>query len=316
MNFLFPPLERSDASPLPPLEAVGGKGFGLYWLAAHGFPTPPTWTISTFAFDQTLQRMGLHGRIAELEEALLATRGDWAAIQKTLERLEPLLQEIVSAIEQAPLLDRIGQALEKLTLMPTQWAVRSSATTEDSPDHSFAGQFLSLLSVPQGTAIWNAIRKVWASTFGRKALSYCAQNRVPIPRMAVILQPMPPITERDRSGVIFSHSPVESIPGVLIQATFGTGETVVKGYGGDLYSVQGNTVRVHPMPPAHIQVTAPDGYTVPAESPTTSPLTEDEARHLADLALQASNRWGGPVNIEFVWRAEEGPLFVQVRSAH
>lgn len=315
MDFLFSPLEQSDISLLPPLEAVGGKGYGLYWLAAHGFPAPPTWVVSTLAFDRTLQRMGLQKRIAELEETLLAARGEWTVIQRRLETLEPLRQEITSSIQQAPLLDRVGQALEKLTLMPTQWAIRSSATAEDSPDHSFAGQFLSLLSVPQGATIWDAIRQVWASTFGRKALSYCAQNKIPIPRMAVILQPMAPITEQDRSGVIFSHSPVESIPGVLIQAAFGTGETVVKGYGGDLYSVQGNVVKVHPMPPAHIQVTAPDGYTAPVEPPSTSPLTEDEARHLADLALQVSSRWAGPVNIEFVWRAGEGPLLVQVRSA-
>ena len=84
-----------------------------------------------------------------------------------------------------------------------------------------------------------AMCKVWASNYSREALLYCAQVASPVPRMAVVLQPMEPLTARDRSGVAFSHSPAPSMPGVLIQASFGSGQVVVGGRGGDLYGVQG-----------------------------------------------------------------------------
>ncbi len=314
-EWLISPWEPGAERLLPSVDMVGGKGYGLYWLAAHGFPTPPTWVLTTDAFNLTVRRMELEGEMAQLAHALASVGDDWAQLQQTLGNIEPRRQEIMDRIAQAILLDPIGRALEKLVLMPDQWAVRSSATVEDRPGQSFAGQFLSLLSVPPGRPLWDAIRQVWASVFRREALAYCAQRDLPVPRMAVILQPMEPITHRDRSGVAFSRSPVPTMSGVLIQATYGAGETVVKGYGGDLYGVEGGTVNIQRMPPPQIQVTGPDGYLELASPPDALPLTEEEARHLAALVEKVAEEWGGPVNVEFIWRAEQAPQFVQVRAA-
>jgi pyruvate,water dikinase len=316
-QLLFTPweAEEGDERHIPPVEMVGGKGWGLYWLAANGFPTPPTWVLSTAAFDMVVQRAGLTEAIAEIERALAGLAGDWATAQQALEVLEPRRAEVAEAVRQAEMPDWVGAALADLPLAPEQWAVRSSATVEDDPHHSFAGQFLSLLSVPKGIALWDVTRRVWASTFRRDALLYCAQNTSPLPRMAVALQPMEPVTARDRSGVAFSHSPVEMLPGVLVQVTFGTGQVVVDGYGGDIYNVQGEQVQIQPMPPSEIRVTDTMGYTVPQPLPPGLALTEEEVQELAGLALAVAERWGGPVNVEFVWRVGEGPTLVQVRSA-
>ncbi len=314
-EFLVPPWESEAEQPLPSVETVGGKGYGLYWLAAHGFPAPPTWVLTTAAFDVTVQRMELGEEIAQLGRALADVGDDWARLQQRLDDVEPHRREIANRVAQAILLDPIGRVLEKLVLMPDQWAVRSSATVEDRPGQSFAGQFLSLLSVPPGRPLWDAIRQVWASVFRREVLTYCAQRDLPLPRMAVILQPMEPITVQDRSGVAFSQSPVPSMPGVLIQAAYGAGETVVRGYGGDLYSVEGEMVRIQPMPPPEIRVTGPKGYLEPASPPGAPSLTEEEARHLAAWVAQVAEEWGGPVNLEFIWRAGQAPQFVQVRAA-
>jgi len=314
-RMLFVPWEEGDGRSVPPVDEVGGKGRGLYWLAANSFPVPPTWVLSTMAFDMVVERAGLMDDIVEIGRAIAEIGDDWAAAQQALEGLEPRRARVVDALRQAAMPDRVGAALSDLPLAPAQWAVRSSATVEDAPQHTFAGQFLSLLSVPKGMRVWDGVRRVWASNFGREPLMYCAQNRVSLPRMAVILQPMEPITARDRSGVAFSHSPVETLPGVLIQAAFGTGQVVVGGYGGDLYSVQGERVQVQPMPPAQIRVTDPEGDTVPRSSPSGLTLTEREARELAGLVLAVAKRWGRPVNVEFVWRAGGEPELVQVRSA-
>ena len=316
-GLLFTPWGREDGDQrhIPQVERVGGKGRGLYWLAANSFPVPPTWVLSTVAFDMVVERAGLREAVAEIGRAMAGLAGEWAAAQQALEALEPRRAEVVEALRQAEMPDRVGAALADLPLAPAQWAGRSSATVEDNPRHSFAGQFLSLLSVPKGIPLWNAIRRVWASTFRREALMYCAQNVAPLPRMAVALEPMDPITAEDCSGVVFSHSPVELLPGVMIQVAFGAGEVVVAGYGGDIYSVQGEQVQVQPMPPSEIRVTGTEGYTVPQALPEGRALTEEKARELARLVLQVAERWGEPVNVEFVWRMGEGPTIVQVRSA-
>jgi pyruvate,water dikinase len=316
-QLLFTPWaeEEGEERHVPPVEMVGGKGWGLYWLAANGFPTPPTWVLSTAAFDMVVQRAGLAAAIAEVERALTGLAADWATAQQALEALEPRRTELAEALRQTEMPDRVGAAFADLPLASEQWAVRSSATVEDDPHHSFAGQFLSLLSVPKGIALWNVVRRVWASAFRREALMYCAQHTTPLPRMAVVLQPMEPVTARDRSGVAFSHSPVEMLPGVLVQVAFGTGQVVVDGYGGDIYSVQGEQVQIQPMPPSEIRVTDIMGYTVPQPLPPGLVFTEEEVQGLARLALAVAERWGGPVNVEFVWRVDEGPTLVQVRSA-
>ena len=317
-ELLFTPWEREvgDQQHVPPVEIVGGKGRGLYWLAANGFPVPPTWVLSTVAFDMVVERAGLREAVREIGRALAGLAGEWAAAQQAMEVLDPRRAEVVEALRQADMPDRVGAALADLPLAPAQWAVRSSATVEDNPRHSFAGQFLSLLSVPKGIPLWDAIRQVWASTFRQEALMYCAQNVAPLPRMAVALEPMDPITVGDRSGVVFSHSPVELLPGVMIQVTFGAGQVVVAGYGGDIYSIQGEQVHVQPMPPSEIRVTGREGYMVPRTLPEGNVLTEQEAAELARLTLQVAERWGGPVNAEFVWRTgEKGPTLLQVRTA-
>jgi pyruvate,water dikinase len=231
-----------------------------------------------------------------------------------MDALEPYRARVVEVLEQTEMMAHVAAALDSLPETTVQWAVRSSATVEDNPRYSFAGQFFSSLSVPKGKALWKAVCQVWASNYGRAALLYCAQNAAPMPRMAVILQPMEPITAQDCSGVAFSHSPAPALPGVLIQASFGSGQVVVGGHGGDLFSVQGGEVRVQPMPPDHIRVTGEAGDTVPQPSPPGLALAEDQARELADRVLAVAERWGRPVNVEFVWRAGKKPTLVQVRS--
>ncbi len=308
---LFTPKDGSR-EPLPSVETVGGKGYGLYWLAFHRFPVPLTWVLSTAAFDLAIRRIGLTDAVTEMERAVLASGSDWGDIQRRMEAVEPMRNEVVDALRQMEPVPHVAAALAALP-HKTLWAVRSSATVEDNPRYSFAGQFLSLLSVPR-ERLWSAVRRVWASNYGQGALFYCAQNASPMPRMAVILQPMEPLTAQDRSGVAFSHSPVPSLPGVLIQATFGSGQTVVGGYGGDLFSVQGDRIRVQSMPPDHILVTGAGGEMVEHPAPAGPSLSEEEARYLADLVLDIAEKWGRAVDVEFVWRTGKKPTLVQVRS--
>ncbi len=302
-----------EGGEIPPLELVGGKGYGLYWLAANGFPVPPTWVLTTAVFDMLLHRIGLDRQFQQVRRVVESPR-DWDAAQQTLREQRPQLDKMRERLLAAPIPDRVAMRMEKLLLMPVSWAVRSSATVEDNPQQSFAGQFLSFLSVGSGPELWESALRVMGSAFGYEVLSYCVRNRTPIPRMAVIFQEMKPITARDRSGVAFSHSPVPSLSGVLIQVSFGAGETVVDGRGGDLYNVHGDQVAVEPMKTDEIMITGPEGGLISVDPPSGSVLTPDEARHLAEQVLEIAEKWGGPVNVEFIWRADAPLQIVQVRS--
>ncbi len=305
----------TDLETLPPVIKVGGKGHGLYWLAAQGFPAPHTWGLETSFFDQALRETGRTSTLAKLQQALHNLQGAaWVEMQQGMMTIEGTRQKVVDALVTMDIFNTVAAALVDLPFEHEFWAVRSSATIEDHPQHSFAGQFLSLLSVPR-TELWYSVRKVWASTYNKPALMYCLQKRIPLPQMGVLLQPIVPVTARDRSGVAFSHSPVPTIPGVLIQVAFGLGETVVQGYGGDIYGVEGNQVRVQAMPVEQITISNQKGGTRRVPAPKEACFTEREARYLAALVKDVATRRKGAVDVEFIWRADDkAPQLVQVRS--
>lgn len=317
-KYFYTPYDAAERGVLPPVESVGGKALGLYWLAWQKFPVPPTWTLATNLFDMALERAGVATLAQRLWKTVLRSEHDWNTTQHTLDTLELDRQRIIEALGSLNWFDRVAMAVSALPRDAEQWAVRSSATVEDGPKQSFAGQFSSFLSVPNDLhRLWDAIRKVWMSTFERHVFMYCVQNKTSMPRMAVVLQPMKPITAADRSGVAFSHSPVPTLPGVLIQVAAGSGETVVAGYGGDLYAIHEGKLTYQALPLPHMQVSGEAGGTV--KRPLLEhkpPLTHEEAQLMADLLLRISARWGGPVDVEFIWRAAEAePTIVQIRPA-
>ncbi len=303
-------LEELDVS------LVGGKAAGLRWLQSRGVRVPPTWVITTAAFASMVERAGVSAHIAALARAT-ANRPDWASTEIALQGLRDVLRELEEAFRTTPLPVPVQMALQALSRSTGLWAVRSSATVEDGAAHSFAGQFRSFLSVPGGDPLVEAVRGVWLSTFHKNALHYRAEHGTAMPRMAVLLQPMPPITVRDRAGVAFSRSSIPGLPGVLIQSTFGSGSTVVDGGGGEIKCV-GESWRVstHPQAPARIEVTAPGGgmQAVPAGGAERSVLTDSEALRLARVLQEIAPQYGSPVDVEFIWREGEDPEFLQVRA--
>ncbi len=309
MTWLYTPTAQTTGLSV---EQVGGKALGLYWLKRCGFDTPSTWVLSTRAFDALIEEMGAVGWIAKLAR-VTAGRPDWTTTELSLQELSTVRQMLYQAFMRTPLPLAVIEALGSLPQDVSHWAVRSSATVEDGSAHSFAGHFKSYLFVPGGPKLIQAIREVWASTFDKRVLHYRARNGTPVPRMAVILQPMSAIGERDRAGVAFSESPIPGLEGVLIQATFGAGVTVVGGEGGELKCVNGTRVTTHAQAPTRIMVAAKDKGLQPALVRSEQVLTDAEAFRLATLVREIKSRYGRPVDVEFVWLADQEPVFVQVR---
>src|SRR6478735_8586865 len=201
------------------LPQVGGKAANLGELLAAGLPVPDGFCLTTEAYVQAVEPLGL----GEVHSALQDTPAD------DLETLAALAGRARSLITSAELPTEIAgeilTAYRALDGVPV--AVRSSATAEDLPFASFAGQQDTYLNVIDAVALLDAVRKCWASLWTDRAVAYRASRNIDpaTVALAVVVQRM---VDAEAAGVMFTANPVtgrrrESV----IDASPGLGEAVV-----------------------------------------------------------------------------------------
>src|SRR5581483_2631537 len=145
------------------LALTGGKGANLGELLRAAFPVPDGFVITTVAYDRIVADAGLASTIAE---SLRATPDDGSAIRAAFERA-PISPDIEQAVRAA--YRRLGEPAV---------AVRSSATAEDLPGATFAGQQETFLNELGADAVLDAVRRCWASLWTDRALAYRAQQGI------------------------------------------------------------------------------------------------------------------------------------------
>ena len=188
-------------------STFGSKASMLGELIRAGLKVPPGFAVNLKAFDLFLKTAGV--------KELLKTK-EPAFIRETI-----LKSKFPDKIAK-----EISESCKKLNLKNV--AVRSSSPFEDGKDRAAAGQFDSFLNVPQ-EEIFEAVKKVWASTYNEKALAYAKRGGVGITDLAmvVVVQQM---LKSDCSGVAFSLDPVTMDDKfVVIEACYGLGEALVSG---------------------------------------------------------------------------------------
>ncbi|HSP78983.1 MAG TPA: PEP/pyruvate-binding domain-containing protein, partial [Myxococcaceae bacterium] len=288
---------------------VGGKGANLARLAAAGLPVPEGFCVTTAAFhalldDPSLQQalQSLEGLTPEDEEALCRAAADLRA------RIEsrPLPEEARRAIEEALAACGLEHA----------YAVRSSATAEDLPEASFAGQQDTYLNVRGTESLLEKVRACMASLFTERATLYRARQGIPHSRVAnaVVVQRM---VRPDASGILFTADPLTGHRGVsTIDAGFGLGEALVSGkVTADLVRVDESSGRVleykpgdkriaiHPLPGGGSETVE-----LPPEQRSARVLSEAEARTLMELGKEVEALQGSPQDVE--WCREAGRFYV------
>jgi len=215
------------------LPRVGGKNASLGemigGLSAAGVQVPGGFATTAKAFESFLSGGGLGRRIAERIKAL------------DLEDLEALAQcgkEIREWIEQEPLPSNIEhdihsyyQKLVKETSTDTSFAVRSSATAEDLPDSSFAGQQETFLNIRGADQVVAAIRRVFASLYNDRAISYRAHRGFAHGDVAISAAVQQMVrSDLGASGVMFTLDTESGFRDVVfITSSWGLGELVVQG---------------------------------------------------------------------------------------
>ncbi|HJQ37532.1 MAG TPA: PEP/pyruvate-binding domain-containing protein [Thermoanaerobaculia bacterium] len=187
------------------------------------------------------------------------------------------------------------------------FAVRSSATGEDSAALSFAGIHESFLNVPRD-GIAEAIEKVRASAKTERAIAYRQEHGIPLDEkpMPVIVQQM--IAART-SGVVFTANPTtQDTRELVISALFGLGEGLVShGFDADTFTVRKDDLSIR----AEI-VEKREAIGVSVADPNAASLTDDEVRELAKVSIEIEKAFGGPQDIEFAFDAD-GLWILQTR---
>jgi pyruvate,water dikinase len=181
---------------------------------------PPCFFVTTAAFRGHLDAGDLHSQIDSLLDEL-GSESD---------RTQSVLEEIRRIIIRSPLDEDLrGQITSAYgRLGTTAIAVRSSATAEDLPGHSFAGQYETILGVTSLEQCLDAIRRCWASLWTERAFEYRRRNGIDHRQveMAVIVQQQ---IEPDAAGVAFTIDPLGSSSRIVIEACAGLGEALVSG---------------------------------------------------------------------------------------
>lgn len=292
-------------------SVAGGKAASLGELTAAGLPVPPAFVVTAESYRSFIEQAEIAEDLADLtdvdvQEPTALTEASARARELIVESKFPeeLHDEIIEAYGELDGADSTPYV-----------AVRSSATAEDLPSASFAGQQETYLDVDEGSLI-DRIRDCWASLFTPRAIYYRAEQGFDSTdvNMAVVVQRM---IQSDVSGVLFTSHPSSGAERMVVEAAWGLGEAVVSGaVSPDAYELDaasGDVLETHIATKKVMTVRDEQrGETaerpVPDDRKDAQVLSEDDLSEIYDLALRVEDHFGTPQDVE--WAIESGDLYV------
>lgn len=297
------------------LGLVGGKGANLGELTRAGIPVPPGFVVTADTYFRFIQQNALEPII---QKELF--RLDVHDSRQLNDRAARIRQRIMEAQMPAHIATEIKQAYRELGEGPV--AVRSSATAEDLPEASFAGQQSTFLNVVGDENVVRAVQACWASLFEGRAIFYREESGYDHLKVGLAV-PVQRMVQSEKSGVMFTVEPVTSDSSkITIEAVYGLGEGIVSGeLSPDLYIVDKQSLRILRNEPTAqdrqiAQALDSDGsheganawLPVPAELVNKPKLDEAEILELANIGRSVEAHYGGPQDIE--WAYEQGKFYL------
>ena len=282
------------------VAVVGGKGAHLGELSRiEGIRVPAGFCVTTDAFRRIMadapsidERLDRLSRLSPDDREAIRTLS--AEIRRTIEGIA-IPDDLAAAITGS--VARLGEH--------AAYAVRSSATAEDLPTASFAGQQDTYLNVVGSAAILEHISRCWASLFTERAVTYRLRNGFDHRKvsMAVVVQQM---VFPHAAGILFTADPVTSNRKVvLVEASFGLGEALVSGrVNPDVYKVRDGEIVAKQIATKQLAIHAsPSGGTqevaIEPERQEQPALTDAQVVRLAQLGRQIEAHFGHPQDIEW-----------------
>ena len=290
------------------LAVVGGKGANLSRMSHAGFPVPPGFFVTTDTYRSFVQANHLQKQIVDLasNEAETSETRSVAIRQLFAEGLMPA--DLTEAIHQAyaDLIQTVGD-------LPL--AVRSSATAEDLPGASFAGQQESYLNVRGEQAVLAAVQRCWSSLWTPRALEYRARQGIDPATisLAVVVQVMAPA---EASGIMFTANPINGARDeVVIDAAWGLGEAIVGGLVTPDHIVVDKTTGVikelmiaDKIVMTQAIATGTEESAVEEDKRRKQVLDTAQAKELAKLGTEIEKYYSDPQDIE--WCLAKGEFYI------
>ncbi len=285
---------------------VGGKAASLAEMAGAGVPVPPGFAVTTSALRSCREAADLDPLVIALLDGLDTT--DMAMVADRCGRIrQSIVTMPVAGTVEASIRTAYAELGERCGTTDLPVAVRSSATSEDSPDASFAGEHDTYLWIRGGDAVVDAVRRCWASLFTDRATCYRVEMGLPAvaAEMSVVVQQMVrPVS----AGVAFTLNPENGDRSTIaIESAWGFGEAVVSGEvtpDGFLVDkvVRQVTRRAISRKLHEYRLTdAASVVKVALEEPRASAasLTDEQVLAVTDLACRVEVHYGCPQDIEW-----------------
>jgi len=288
---------------------VGGKNANLGEMINAGIPVPPGFAITAYAYKKFITETGIAEKIYKIIKEKVVDPNN-------PEQYEQASKEIRKLIEETPMPKEIEneikkaykQLSKKVGAVEVSVAVRSSATAEDLPDASFAGQQETFLNVNSESEVLEKVQKCWSSLFTPRAIFYRTQKGFPHEKVLISVAVQKMVNSRS-AGVMFTINPATGDRNqIVIEGNWGLGESVVSGaVSPDDFIVNKNNFniiekRISTKTIEYIR-DPKTGKTihaaVPPERQNAPCLSDEEIVYLAKLAKRIEEHYGRPQDIEW-----------------
>ncbi|AEF96319.1 phosphoenolpyruvate synthase [Methanotorris igneus] len=297
------------------VSIAGGKGASLGEMWNAGLPVPPAFVVTADAYRHFIKETGLQDKIRKLLSGL--DINDTDKLIKASEEIRKLIESVempedlkLAIIESYNKLCEISGEEEVFV------AVRSSATAEDLPEASFAGQQETFLNVKGADNVVKYVQKCFSSLFTPRAIFYREEKGFDHfeVALAAVVQKM---VNADKAGVMFTVNPInKDYNQLVIEAAWGLGEGVVSGtVSPDTYIVDKTTLEVidkHIARKDTMFIKDENGETkevpTPEDLKEKQVLEENEIKELAKTGMNIEKHYGMPMDIE--WAIEKGKIYM------
>lgn len=294
------------------IPLVGGKGANLGEMTKAGLPVPQGFIVTAEAYFRFIKEKKIDAYIAKWTNNLDPEDS------KKLNKISLELQKAMKSFQlPAELVREIERAYNQMKHGPV--AVRSSATAEDLPDASFAGQQATFLNIEGKDALIKAIRECWASLFEARAIYYRTVNKFDHLKVGIAV-PVQKMVQSEVSGIMFTVDPVgEDTSKITIDAGLGLGEAVVSGsITPDHYVVDKAKMEIlsKEIGPQDWQIVRDkEGknkhINLSKEQKEGQKLTDEQIVQLAKIGKQVEDHYGKPQDTEWAY---EGGSFYMVQA--
>lgn len=289
------------------IPLVGGKGANLGEMVNAKIPVPDGFVVTATAYFDFLNGTSLKQKI--LNEVSQLDVEDSKELQAASKRI---MTAILAAEMPEQLAEDIKNNYHKLSGEHDRFvAVRSSATAEDLPDASFAGQQETYLNVKGYKDVIRYVQECWASLFGARAIYYRTQNGYSHLKVGIAV-PVQLMIQSEVSGIMFTVNPItNNREEVSVEAAFGLGQPIVSGeVTPDQYIVRKSTEKIvyRFISKQTWQFTKAGNTPVSKAYQQVQKLDNEKIVELAKLGMHIEEHYGRPQDIE--WGMENGKLYI------